>query len=66
MCAAPKPPAPVAAPEPVTQSQAESEGTRARQSASRRAGSTGYQATMLTGAGGDTTAAPTAKATLGG
>jgi hypothetical protein len=66
MCGASSPPAPQAPPPPPTARDAQLEGTRNRQQASARGARSGAQSTMLTGAGGLTDQAPTAKATLGG
>lgn len=60
------PPQPTAPPAPVPVADSRIEATRERQNASRRASSSGYSATMLTGPGGVTEAAPTLSPTLGG
>ena len=66
MCAkAPSPPAPVAPPAPIPMRDNRMEGVRARQSAAFRSSKSGYQATQITGAGGDPSAAPVASSVLG-
>lgn len=59
-------PAPAAPPAPVPVRDTQIDATRSRQDASRRAAATGYQSSMLSGSGGDTTAANTASPVLGG
>jgi hypothetical protein len=66
MCGGTKPPEPVAPPAPIPERDSKLDATRARQMQSRRSSSSGYAATMLTGAGGvEEAAAPTAPV-LGG
>ena len=65
MCAT-KPPAPVAPPAPIPVRDSNIDATQARQVAARRASGSGFQATMLTGAGGLTDEAPTSAPVLGG
>jgi hypothetical protein len=59
------PPAPKQPPPPPSALQANQEGTRARQEAARRAKMSGLEATMTSGPGGVTDAAPVLKPTLG-
>ena len=59
------PPAPKAPPPPPDQRSADQDGTRQRQVAAAMAAKSGMQSTMLTGMGGDTTAAPALKSTRG-
>lgn len=68
MCggSAPTPPTPVAPPAPLPATDAKLEGRNARQQGAFRSAQSGYQATMLTEAGGDTSAAPVASPVLGG
>jgi len=61
-----KPPTPQAPPAPIPERDSNIDATRARQTASRRAASSGYSATMLTGPGGLDGDAPTTSPTLGG
>lgn len=65
MCGATKPPEPVAPPAPVPVRDSRIDATRERQNASRRASSSGYNSTMLTGPGGLSEEATTSP-TLGG
>ncbi|MBK8772879.1 MAG: hypothetical protein IPM06_20950 [Rhizobiales bacterium] len=60
-----KPPTPVAPPPPVPVRDAKIDALRSRQRGAMLGAEGGYQSTMLTGAGGDTTAAATASPTLG-
>jgi hypothetical protein len=67
MCAkAAPPPTPQAPPAPTPVRDTKIDATRERQSAARRASSSGYAATMLTGSGGVQGSAPTASPVLGG
>lgn len=67
MCAkAPAPPTPQAPPAPTPVRDTKMDATQQRQTAARRASTSGYQATMLTGSGGAQGAAPTASPVLGG
>lgn len=66
MCGGSKAPTPQAPPAPVPERDSNIDATRARQTASRRAAQSGYQATMLTGPGGLSGEAPTTSAVLGG
>lgn len=59
-------PTPQAPPSPIPQRDTNIDATRARQDASRRAAATGYQSSLLSGPGGDTSAPATTSATLGG
>jgi len=61
-----KPPDPVAPPAPIPERDSKLDATRERQRASRNQSVSGYSATMLTGAGGVTDAAPTTAPVLGG
>jgi hypothetical protein len=61
-----KPPEPTAPPAPIPVRDSQIDATRERQVASRRASSSGYSATMLTGAGGVDDATPTTAPVLGG
>jgi hypothetical protein len=65
MCGS-KPPQPQAPPAPIPERDSKIDATRERQTAARRASTSGYSATMLTGAGGVTDAAPTTAPVLGG
>jgi hypothetical protein len=60
------PPTPAAPPAPTPVRDTKIDGTRERQNSARRASSSGYQATMLTGSGGVQGAAPTTSPVLGG
>ena len=53
MCGAPSMPTPQAPPAPIPVRDANIDATRQRQDASRKAATTGYASTMLTGKGGD-------------
>lgn len=66
MCGAPKPPPPVAPPAPLPQTDAIMQGRTDRQRAAARSAGSGYQATMLTEGGGDTSAAGAKSPVLGG
>lgn len=66
MCGAPKPPAPVAPPAPIPQTDAILQGRSDRQRAAAKGAQSGYQATMLTEGGGDTSAASAKSPVLGG
>lgn len=66
MCAkAPSPPAPVAPPAPIPKTDTVLEGRGTRQRAAAQSAQSGYQATMLTEAGG-VGAAPASAPVLGG
>jgi hypothetical protein len=60
------PPQPQAPPSPTPVRDSKMDATRERQDASRKSAASGYSSTILTPKGGDTTQAPTSKATLGG
>jgi len=66
MCGGSKAPTPQAPVSPVPERDSNIDATRARQTASRRAASSGYSATMLTGPGGVQSDTPTLSPTLGG
>lgn len=66
MCGAKAPPPPQAPPAPIPVRDSNIDALQARQTASRRASSSGYQATMLTGPGGVTDEARPTSPVLGG
>lgn len=67
MCGGSAPtPTPTAPAAPVPVRDTKIDAKRSQQDASRRADQTGYRATLLTGAGGDTSKATTASPVLGG
>lgn len=64
MCFA-KPPTPQAPPAPIPERDSKIDSVRARQQASMAANQGGYQSTMLTAPGGDTSSVSTASPVLG-
>lgn len=65
MCGSTKAPTPTAPPAPLPVRDSKIDAMRERQRAARRGAASGYDATMLTGAGGVTEDAPTTSPTLG-
>lgn len=65
MCGGQSAPTPTAPPAPVPQRDTNIDGTMNRQKAAQRSASSGFESTMLTGAGGVTKPAATAAPTLG-
>lgn len=64
MCAA-KPPTPVAPPPPIPERDAKMDAYRHRARGAMAGAQGGYQSTLLSGNGGDKSAAPVASPTLG-
>ena len=65
MCGGSSPPEPKAPPAPVAQRDTNIDGTMARQKAAQRSAQSGYESTLLAGAGGVTSPANTAAPVLG-
>lgn len=65
MCGGSSPPTPSAPPAPVPQRDSNIDGTMARQNAARRSSQSGYESTLLSGAGGVTSPATVAAPKLG-